>query len=152
MIPEVLVSVLAGALSLLAGTGLDEVQRLLRRLRHEPTPPKTYKERLSQLTGDLTKASAELDGVLSELAAVATEREDTVRALEAQLTSLEARELELKRQIELLEQTPMPVAEHFARLLDTRDRRSARRDYVLFGAGVLVTTIVGIAVQLLIGA
>ncbi len=65
------------------------------------------------------------------------------------MASLENREKELKEKIEVLEKIPIPVAEHFAKLLESGERRSVRRDYLLFGAGVLVTTVITIAIQLL---
>lgn len=107
-----------------------------------------YGERLSELTASLTRSSAEVDLVLRELAQVARDREAAARKLETGLSGLEAREKDLKQRIEILQETPIPVAEHFAKLLQSGERRSARRDYVLFGAGVVVTTGITIAIQL----
>jgi len=89
--------------------------------------------------------------VLAELAQVARSRQSAVEELESNLTSLESREKELKAKIEALEKTPLPVAEHFAQLLAAGERRSARRDYALFGAGVGVTTAIAILIQAIAG-
>ncbi len=67
------------------------------------------------------------------------------------MQTLETREKELKEKIEALESTPLPVAEHFAKLLESGEKRSAKRDYVLFGAGVVVTTGVAIIIQVIAG-
>jgi hypothetical protein len=66
------------------------------------------------------------------MAQVAKEREASVKELEEGLTDLEKREKELKEKIALLQSVPIPVAEHFARLVEPGEKRSARRDYLLF--------------------
>ena len=71
-----------------------------------------------------------------------------MQKLESELATMEGREKELKERIDALEKTPLPVAEHFAKLIESGEKRSARRDYALFGAGVLVTTVVAILIQL----
>lgn len=54
--------------------------------------------------------------ILGELAEVARSREAAVQKLETDLETLETREKELKEKIGALESTPLPVAEHFAKL------------------------------------
>jgi hypothetical protein len=138
---DVLFSVLAALGSLVAAAATSGVVLpLTRRLFGRPQPQKSYGERLSTLTASLTRASSEVDDVLRELAQVARDREAAVKKLEGDLAGLEGREKELKDRIEALQKTPLPVAEHFAKLLESGERRSARRDYLLFGAGVVVTT------------
>ena len=147
---EVLVSLVSGMVSLGAG-GLvanDVIRKLVRRLLKVPEQPeKPYSERLAKLTAGLTKASREVDAVLAELSQVSLSREAAVHRLETDLATLETREKELKEKIEALEKTPLPVAEHFAQLLKSGERKSARRDYMLFGAGVVVTTAIAIIIQ-----
>lgn len=151
---EIVASLIAGLASLLAG-GLasnDLIQKLARRLlRVRTETPKPYGERLSELSASLTKASREVDSVLAELAQVARSRETAVQKLESDLQTLETREKELKDKIEALESTPLPVAEHFAKLLESGEKRGAKRDYVLFGAGVVLTTVIAILIQVLGG-
>ncbi|HWY07112.1 MAG TPA: hypothetical protein VNY24_09630 [Candidatus Acidoferrales bacterium] len=153
MLAEILEILLAAGASMAAGGVLSSeiIQRAVRKLLGIKEPPdKTYGERLSELTASLTKASGEADTVLQELARVARDREASVHQLETELGTLESREKEMQAKIAALEKTPLPVAEHFAQLLEKRDRTSARRDYALFGAGVFVTTIIGIVLQLVI--
>jgi len=148
---DVLLSLAAGIVSALAGgvVASDVVMKLARQLLGiRPPPEKPYSERLAELTASLAKSSREVDSVLAELAHVARERTDAVRKLETELGTLEGREQELKQRIDALEKTPLPVAEHFAKLIESGEKRSARRDYGLFGAGVLVTTVVAIVIQL----
>ncbi len=147
-----LVSLLAALLTLF-GAGLatmDTVVKLVRILLGKKAPPKSYSERLAELTTSLTKASAEVDALLSELASVAREREKAVASLEVDLTQMERKEMEIRERIELLQNVPLPVAEHFARLVEPTEKRNARRNYFLFGAGVIVTTIITILMQFII--
>jgi septal ring factor EnvC (AmiA/AmiB activator) len=151
MTSEVLIGALGLLASLLSAGVYELIQKLVGRLFGAPkAPKKAYADRLAELTEDLTKASREVDAVLSELAQVAKERADAVKQLETDLTAMEGREKELKQTIETLERTPLAVAEHFARLVAPGERRSAMRDYLLFGAGVVVSTVIGIIVQLFV--
>ncbi len=111
-------------------------------------PEKTYSERLSELTESLTKASTEVDEILGELATVAQEREETMQKLETEIASMEQHEQQTKQRIEALEQAPT-VAKHFEELIKSGQKRSAYRDYLLFGAGVIVTTVASILIQVI---
>lgn len=147
---EILRILSSGALGIVAVLVVSLVRVILERLvsqRHEK-PVKSYSERLTELTASLAKATKEVDGILVELSTVAKEREATVSTLQVDLARLQKQEKELKEQVELLQKTPVPVAEHFAKLVASGERRSARRDYILFGAGVLVTTVIAIVIQL----
>lgn len=147
---EIAVSLLAGVLSLLLPISEKVVWYIAERLGI--TPPRrveTYSERLARLTENLTKSSAEVDNILAELAQVAQERERIVRELETQLIKLTEDEKQTKQRIRDLQNTPLTVAEHFAKLTEPGEKRSARRDYLLFGAGVVVSTVIAIVLSLL---
>lgn len=148
---EILVQIVSGLLSLGSAALLGEFfPRLLRRiLKKEETPQESYSERLARLTESLTKASTEVDGVLKELAQIARDREQAVQKLEGELGELESKEKQLQQRIQELEKVPLPVAEHFAKLIAAGEKRSAWRDYFLFGAGVVVSTIIAIILKLL---
>jgi len=151
---EVLVSLVAGLVSMMGFSvaSSEVIRKLIHKIfgvQHELEKP--YSERLSELTASLNEASRDVDSVLSELAQVAKGREAAVQKLETDLQALETREKELKDKIETLESTPIPVAEHFAKLLESGEKRSAKRDYFLFGAGVLVTTAIAIIIQVVAG-
>jgi len=109
---------------------------------------KTYSERLSELLSNLARASSEVDNVIGEITEIAHEKSETLRKFENDLANMEIREKELKDTIEALKNVPVPVAEHFAKLVRSGEKRSARRDYILFGSGVIVTTIIAIIIQL----
>lgn len=150
---EILASIISAIATLIAGglVSTKLIRTLLQRFFGiQQAPSQSYTEKLTELTQSLTKSSAEVDAVLSELAKVARERENAVQRLENELQNLERREKELQEKIETLEQVPIPVAEHFANLVESGEKRGARRDYILFGAGVVVTTIVAIIIQIAI--
>jgi len=133
---EMLAAVLGAGASLLAGglASTEVIRKLLRRAIGQPEPSKTHSERLSELTANLMGASAEVDSILRELSTVAKEKDTSVKQLEASLSALQEKEQGLKDKISALEKTPLPVAEHFAKLVKSGETRSAARDYVLFGA------------------
>ena len=150
---ETLTAVIGALVSLLAGgiASTDLIRKLVHRILGKPEPEKTYSQRLSKLTHSLTNASGEVDSLLTELGQVAKEKDTSVCKLEQGLTALEQKEQELKDRIKTLEGVPIPAAEHFARLMETGEKRSAMRDYVLFGAGVVVTTVITIVIQVFSG-
>jgi len=148
---DVLIAISGALASLIAGgvASTEIIQKFLRISLGKKTATKTYSERLSDLTLSLTSASAQVDAVLRELSTVAQEKEQAVKKLETGLQEMEKREQELKQKIEALQNVPLPVAEQFAKLIQPGELRSAKRDYILFGAGVLVTTIITILFQVL---
>ncbi|MCP5368743.1 MAG: hypothetical protein H6907_18860 [Hyphomicrobiales bacterium] len=140
-----------GALVSLLGAGMalsSVTQRLLATLVGRAQPQKPYSQRLAELTESLQRASREVDAVLIELADVAKDRAQSVQQLETDLAALESQEKELKERIGTLQNTPLAVAEHFAQLVAPGEKRSAMRDYSLFGAGVVVSTTIGVAIQM----
>lgn len=153
MIPETLISIIAALTALVGGTFASSrlVREALYRILGKPERKKTYAERLSELTNSLNNASREVDSILAELSSVTKEKQSSVKQLEQVLSDLEKRENELKDRIAALENVPIPVAEHFAKLMQSGERRSAKRDYLLFGAGVLVTTLIAIIIQIIAG-
>ncbi|MEI6697337.1 MAG: hypothetical protein WCO13_14880, partial [Bacteroidota bacterium] len=104
---------------------------------------------LSKLTSNLINASKEVDIILTELSLVAEDREKKIQILDSELNLLQKKEAELKNKIETLGKIPIPVAEHFATLLQGGEKMSRKRDYILFGAGVIVTTIISILLNLM---
>ena len=68
--------------------------------------------------------------------------------VEAELSALQERHTELQTRIDQLKDVPIPVAEEFAKLTQSGESRSARRDYVLFGLGVVVSTVIAIVLKL----
>ncbi len=151
---EIGIPVVVAVLSLLVGViqnlFADNAQDFIRRLLGKPQKQRaeTYSDKVSRLTDSLSKATAEVDEVLKEIAIVSRERTKTVAELEKQLEELAAREKQVKERIEVLEKVPLEAVQHFERMLDKGDKRSAWRDYMLFGLGVIVSTVIAIALKL----
>jgi hypothetical protein len=99
------------------------------------------------LFAELSEASKKMDGVVSRIQEFTKMRESAVLKLETQLSTLSAQEGELRKTIQQLQQVPLPAAEYFARLVNKGEKSSALRDYVLFFAGVVVSTIVAIVLK-----
>ncbi|WP_142124142.1 hypothetical protein [Pseudoxanthomonas sp. 3HH-4] len=150
---EVLVSLLAGLLSMTLGglASTEAIRKAVRHILNIQTAPaeKSYSERLSELTASLTDASEQVDSVLSELSRVAQEKERAALKLAEELAELEDKELELKQRVDALQNMPLPAVEHFAKIIGSGEKRSAKRDYFLFGAGVIVSTAIAIGLKLL---
>jgi septal ring factor EnvC (AmiA/AmiB activator) len=146
--------VLTVALSLFAGLALEVYRQLvLPRLRQQfapkgKKPSKSYKEQMAKLTQSLVRASSEVDHILQEMTEVSQQRETAITKLEQQLGSLSEREKELQKKIDTLEKVPLPAVEYFASVVERGEKRSAWRDYSLFGLGVIVSTVIAIVLRL----
>jgi hypothetical protein len=151
---ELVIPILAALISMLVGRWIPRLD-VLKWLEIKVFQPQqripSYAERLSQLMRTLRESSSEVDAVLRELASVAVQRESAATKLEQELKDLETKEASLQQRIQDLQNVPIPVAKYFAELTEPGERRSARRDYMLFGAGVLVSTAISIVFFLVQG-
>jgi hypothetical protein len=111
--------------------------------------PEPYGEKLRRLFSSVEEASHSIDETLKEMIAVTSQREATVHALSETLRELEEKEGTIRSRIDALNNTPIEVAEHFATLVHSSERRSARRDYILFGAGAVLTALISVVLSLL---
>jgi len=142
---EIVTAIAAGIIAAIIGIVFEVV--ISRRLGKKESG-ETYSQKLSRLTESLLKSSSEVDDVLAELSQTASEREKAVCKFESELRVLENREKELQERVRTLENVPIPVAERFAELTAVGEQKSAWRDYILFGAGVVVSTVVAIILNI----
>ena|SRR5436190_12893297 len=126
---------------------LQILEKIRRRL--SPKRSESYQERMSKLTESLTKASSEVDTILADIQQVTKERELAVKELEARVGNLATEQNMLERKIKTLKDVPLPVVDYLSQITDRSERRSARRDYVLFSAGVIVSAVVSILLRVL---
>jgi hypothetical protein len=110
-----------------------------------------YQDKMKILSSKLNKASHEVDSILEEIASISESREKAVAELEKKSQELAIRESELKDRISNLEKVPLPAVDYFLKVLEKGDRRSALRDYSLFGLGVIVSTAVSIILKYVFG-
>lgn len=126
-----------------------KIGKLLVRLGYRTKKEESFSDRLARLATELSRASTEVDETLAEIETVAEQRQKIVQQLEKDMSDLSAREKELKDRITALEGVPLPAAEHFVKLSAPGERRSAWRDYILFLAGVVLSTIIAILLSIL---
>jgi hypothetical protein len=55
----------------------------------------------------------------------------------------------IKQKIATLEKVPIEAMKHFEEALNKGDKRSAYRDYILFGEGVIVSTVISTILKLI---
>jgi prefoldin subunit 5 len=150
-----MVALLAGAVAVLIRVYFAEeitaianrIRRLLGiRLREAPV---AYKERIVRLVRGLEKTSAEFDSMYGEMAEVLGQREAAITRLQKRVENLGEQETQLQRKVETLGRVPLPAVDYFADIVQRGEKRSAWRDYVLFGLGVVMGTVVNYVVYAL---
>lgn len=150
---ETLHNLLPDLISMVGILAIVEFQTIFRKYflkkRQEEKRETYYSEKLGELLKSLNKSSKEVDDILNELSDVTNERAKALSNLESELLTLESREEEVKKRIQDLENVPIAAVEHFAKLTSAGEKKSARRDYILFGAGVIASTVVAIILKLL---
>jgi len=152
---DLLVNAIVGLL-LSMGVGVftnllqPDIRKSLSRLLGIPIEQKqeTYSDKILRLNETLSKSSKEVDNVIKEMALFGQERANSVKKLEQQLEELSMREQQAKARIQTLEKVPVEALQYFEQILEKGDKRSAWRDYKLFGLGVVVSTIIAIGLKL----
>ena len=144
-----IISILAAALG---SSIVGFILALARKLgQQSEKTQKTHGERIAELTESLMKASTEVDKIMEEFAQMAQEREETVSKLEKDLAEKQKRRRDLQQTLDRLEKADPKLAKDFAELVRPMQKRSAYRDYILFGAGVVLTTLIAILIQVISG-
>jgi len=124
---------------LVLGFAFPGVNFVIDRLRDPRGHSQSYAARLSQLTQKLVDSTREVDRIFEELASVAKERQERVAEMERQLQMLEQVEMERTERIEALRRVDEQTARHILSLIEPSEKRNARRDYMLFAAGIIVS-------------
>jgi hypothetical protein len=120
--------------------GAWAVGKAASRLWSKPKPA-VLAQRTNDIAESLARISVEADTLLEEMALVIRDKDIAIKQREHELAELEVREEELKTRIETLNKVSIPAAQHFISLLEKGERRSARRDYILFALGAIIGTI-----------
>ena len=166
---EILVTVLGGIISLLAGAVLPLISKILKPYleKEKLANPDSkfanllskllsvelndsvpsYRDRITRTLDSLKKASEEMETATFEFNSIMKEKQSTIDELESKLTGLSTKETELTSKIETLQKVPLEALTHFENILNKGDKRSAYRDYILFGTGVVVSVIVTIVLK-----
>jgi chromosome segregation ATPase len=144
---DVLAALGAAMLSLIVFAITSEARRRRRKERELTYRGSGYGDRIVRLADQLNQSSQEVNDLFRELTEVASQRQSAITRLQGEVKTLEGQERELAHKVKALKDVPLPVAEHFAELVGRVEKRSARRDYLLFSAGVLVTTLIAILLK-----
>lgn len=149
---EILVAILGLVASLLGATSTYFVSRLGYKARQRELARTgefpSFREKMEKLSQDLARASAEVDKTLEEMAMVSRAREEALKGIESKLDELSKHERKLQTRVEALKNVSLPAVEYFLEMTGKWERRSAARDYILFGAGVVVSTVITIILRL----
>jgi RecB family exonuclease len=88
-----------------------------------------------------------MDNVIQEVVRDFQSRRAAVEALEARHRNLLQVEGELRERVQALQKVPLPALEYFQQNFREIERRSARRDIIMFLVGIIVTEAVTVLVR-----
>lgn len=118
-------------------------------LKNRTKPKKSYSELIAQLSKNLSLTSKQIEVTILEINQVIQERERALRLLQEQLAILEKEERETRERIEELKNLPNSAVQHLLKTLEPSERASARRDYILFGLGLILGPLIGAVLSLI---
>lgn len=160
MLSESLIMIIGALASLLFGSSFSYIEKIFSKYPNiklvkllvklnllEIKDNQSYKERIQQSINSLEIASNEVDKFLLEIKSISAEKQKTIEDMESQLDLLSKREIEMKSKVKALEDVPLEAVKYFEDILNKGNKRSEYRDYLLFGLGVLVTTIITIVLN-----
>jgi len=106
-------------------------------------------EHFRDLSFQLRKKLDEVGEISQNLQWASEDWQQRYSVFESRVAHLSEKEKELRKQVDSLGQIPLPAMEYFRDLLDRGERSAARRDYLLFGAGILATVALSLVLKLL---
>jgi cytochrome c-type biogenesis protein CcmH/NrfG len=110
-----------------------------------------YSERLGAAMQQLVAESSRFDEVLREVTQLAIERERDVARASERVEALATQEAQTKARIDELSRVSVPAAEYFVEVVRQSEKNASRRDFALFLAGAVVTTIIAVVLRLAFG-
>jgi hypothetical protein len=142
-------AILIGALVPVLGAAIVFLYLRWRRERTRGGAPAAanYPERLKELSSELARASSEVEHVLEEMAIVSRSRNEAFANLEQRVRDLAQHERDLQMRVETLKSISLPAAEYFLQASEPA-KPKLLHDYVLFGAGVILSAIITLVVKL----
>jgi hypothetical protein len=106
-------------------------------------------EYFRDLSLELQEKLAEVGEISQNLQWASEDWQQRYSVFESKLALLSEKEKELQAKVESLGQIPLPAMDYFKAQLDQGERSAARRDYLLFGAGILATVALSLVLKLL---
>ena len=156
-IMEILSSVIAAITSIAGAAVLSQTEVISKVIEYlfkifknaKQNKIETYSEKISRLNIILKKSSIEIDSILEEMEEVSKDRNEKIVFLEKNLAELSIKESKVKERIEILQKTPIEAISKFEEIINNGDKKSSRRDYFIFGLGVIVSTLIAILLKLI---
>jgi hypothetical protein len=144
-------SILLGILVPFVGAGIVFLMARARRdnSRGSKEDMATYPERVKQLSGELARASSEVEHVLEEMAIVSRSRTEAFANLEQRVKEVAQHEQDLQTRVETLKNISLPAAEYFLEAHE-KPKAAPQRDYLVFGLGVLASAAITLILKLLL--
>jgi hypothetical protein len=147
---ELLSTIISGIIALVAGTGLTWIRSFLtKRFGTKKVPEKfDYNAKIEASVKMMKRSSGEINTLIAELEEFSGEQRRRVQEMEMALEKLNREEQELSKRMEAMKSVSVPAAEHFAAIMQKENSRGAKRDYLLFAAGVVASIIVSIVLKM----
>lgn len=112
-----------------------------------------FEGRIAEITDRLKQSGSDAQALLIELEQLMEARRQQLLDAQGRLHTLQLEESEVGERVQLLQAVQPEAAVAINNLLDesleTRDKRSARRDWLIFGMGVLLSAAISLAFFLL---
>ncbi len=146
-----LLSIILGVLVPVIGAGIVFLVARKRRdnSRGSKEDMASYPERVKQLSADLARASSEVEHVLEEMAIVSRSRSEAFANLELRVKEMASHERDLQTRVETLKNISLPPAEYYLEA-HPRAKVDPKRDYILFGLGVIVSAAITLILKLVL--
>ena len=125
------------------------LNKILFNKREEPQQ-EAYRS-LEELAQELNILAQEFDHAFNETKEIANNRTSALATLETELATLSKKETEMKIRVSELEKVSIPAVEYLLQATEKSERRSAKRDYLLFVAGVVASAVVSIIMRIVFG-
>jgi TolA-binding protein len=132
-----------------AGDQVAEAARRQKAAQSIAAGQDAFNARIDRLSRALRDVNSDLQDAVEDMERELAARESALLALQERLSELGTREQDLESRIQALSKIEPEAVKVFAELTAPGEKRSARRDYVLFGAGAATSLLTSIVFELI---
>lgn len=115
-----------------------------------PAPKGDFERRIAEITEQLNRSGSEAQALLDELRGVIEARQQQMMDAQGRLLALQLEESEVEERVSMLKAVQPEAATAITALLgeslEERDKRSSRRDWLIFGMGVAASAVISVVV------
>jgi uncharacterized Zn finger protein len=138
-----IVSMFAGAITFLLSSDVIK-EKTYRLLGLRKNKQESLSERIIRLNKSLKISSNEIESVLREMEEITKNKEKNIIIVEEKIEKLNAKENEMQTKINMMANNPLIKIDKIEKILEEGEKRSKKRDLVLFALGVIVSTVLSI--------